>query len=354
MPWRAASMATMQTERANFRCQTRLQKLFLGGVLLAVSLLCTSGNQCLAQTDDPLDTIRVDSDLVDLQVSVISHDPTNVPALLQQNDFVVTEDGAPQEVTFFASADAPFDLILLLDLSGSTSNKLKLIRQSSRKFVEAARPSDRIAIVAFSNVVEIVSPLTSNRSELFKSIKDIDKPNGGTNFWDALRFVLDVLVRRQTTRRSAVVVMTDGVDNALPDVGINGEGSRTPFPELLSLTRRSDAVIYPVYLDTEEESVRKYHTPKSAYVLARGQLAQIADASGSMVYTAGRLEDLERVYERIIKDLGTVYSIGYQPKNSSRDGKWHSVSVRFANHPELSARTKSGYFARVVVPGNPN
>src|ERR1700730_1918927 len=354
MPWRAASMATMQTEWENACCQTRLLKRFLSGALLAVSLLFTSGSRCLGQTDDPPDTIRVDSDLVVLQVSVISHDPTNVPALLQQNDFVVTEDGAPQEVTFFAAADAPFDLILLLDLSGSTSNKLKLIRRSSRRFVEAARPADRIAILAFSNVVEIISPLTSNRSELFKAIKDIDKPEGGTNFWDALKFVLDVLVRRQTSRRSAVVVMTDGVDNALPDVGINGEGSRTPFPELLSLTRRSDAVVYPVYLDTEEEAVRKYHTPKSAYVLARSQLAQVADASGSMVYTASRLEDLESVYERIIRDLGTVYSIGYRPKNISRDGKWHNVSVRFAKHPELSARTKKGDFATGLVRGNPN
>src|ERR1700682_1524543 len=244
MPWRAASMATMQTECAIVGCQTGALKLFLSGALLAVILLFNSGSPCLAQTDDPLDTIRVDSDLVDLQVSVISHDPTKVPALLRQADFVVTEDGAPQEVTFFASADAPFDLILLLDLSGSPSNKLKLIRRSSRRFVETARPSDRIAIVSFSTDVEIVSPLTSNRSELLKAIKDIDKPNGGTNFWDALKFVLDVLVRRQTSRRSAVVVMTDGVDNALPDVGINGAGARTPFPALFSFERRADAGIY--------------------------------------------------------------------------------------------------------------
>jgi len=343
----------MQTDQASVCSRTKLPKRFFGGVLLAIVLFaCT--DRCLAQTDDQLETLKVDSDLVDLQVSVLSHDPTKPPVPLRQDDFVVTEDGTSQQVTFFASADAPFDLILLLDLSGSTSNKLKLIRRSSQRFVEAARPSDRIAIVAFSNVAEIVSPLTSNRSELFKAIKEIDKPSGGTNFWDALKFVLDVLVRRQTSRRTAVVVMTDGVDNSLPDVGINGEGSRTPFAELLSLTRRSDAVIYPVYLDTEEEAVKKYHTPKSAYVLAREQLAQLAEASGSLVYKASRLEDLESVYERIIHDLGTVYSIGYQPKNSSHDGKWHSVRVRFANHPELSARTKSGYYAKALVTSNPN
>lgn len=333
-------MATMRTD---YRSRA---------VLLAIILFAGTG-LCRAQADDP-ETLRVDSNLVDLQVSVLSHDPTRLPLALRQDDFLVTEDGNVQELTFFASADAPFDLVLLLDLSGSTSNKLKLIRKSSRRFVEAARATDRIAIVTFSKSVQVASPLTSNRKELFRAINDIERPSGGTNFWDALKFVLDVLVRRQTSRRSAVVVMTDGVDNSLPEVGINGEGSKTPFVELLSLARQSDAVIYPVYLDTEEEAVRQYHTPKSAYGLARNQLAQLAESSGTMLYKAGRLEDLESVYQRIIRDLGTVYSIGYQPKNNVRDGKWHNVSVRLANHPELFARTKGGYYASELVIGNPN
>src|SRR5882757_6524345 len=142
-------MAIMQTDQESVRSGTKLRKRLLRGALLAIVLFaCT--DRLRAQTDDQLETLKVDSDLVDLQVSVLSHDPTKPPLPLRQDDFVVTEDGTSQEVTFFASADAPFDLILLLDLSGSTANKLKLIRKSSRRFVEAARPSDRIAIVAFS------------------------------------------------------------------------------------------------------------------------------------------------------------------------------------------------------------
>jgi VWFA-related protein len=344
-------MAIMQTEPANISCRTGLIGSCLRGSLLVFVFLFVVAARCLAQNGEPTETIKIDSDLVDLQVSVLSHDPTKPPAPLRQEDFLISEDGTPQEITFFAAADAPFDLVLLLDLSGSTSNKLKLIRQSSRRFVEAARPADRIAIVSFTDVVEVYSPLTSNRTDLFKAIKEIEKPEGGTNFWDALKFVLDVIVRRQTNRRCAVVVMTDGVDNALPDV--YGDGSRTPFAELLNIAGHSDAVIYPVYLDTEPEAV-KHQTPAAAYVLAREQLAQIADASGTVVYRANKLADLESVYERIIRDLGTVYSIGYQPKKSSRDGKWHDLSVRLANHPDLSARTKSGYFAKALVTGFPN
>ena len=80
------------------------------------------------QSTEPVETIRVDADLVDLKVSVVSLDPKNPAAALQQNDFRVLENGQPQDISFFAAADTPFDLVLLLDLSGSSHDKLKLIR----------------------------------------------------------------------------------------------------------------------------------------------------------------------------------------------------------------------------------
>jgi VWFA-related protein len=309
------------------------------GVLL---LLWTAN--CLAQVD-PSDTIRIDSDLVNLQVNVLSHDRTGPPTFLQQRDFQVLDDGTPQEIAFFAAADAPFDLVLLIDLSGSTRDKLKLIRKSAKRFVEAARPLDRIAIMTFTDKVELASPLTSDHQALNQAIDDIEKPSGGTNFWDALRLaLLGVLHTGQTSRRSAVVVMTDGVDNALPDVP--GEGSRTTFAELLTTVERSDAIVFPVYLDTEKEEVKRRSVSESAYVTARAQLSQLAEVSGTIVHRANKVSDLESVYEQIIRDLGTVYSIGYRPANSTADGKWHKVSVGVVNRPALTARTKSGYYAR--------
>src|SRR5580765_5223526 len=85
-----------------------------------------------AQAPEPVETIRVESDLVDLKVNVVSLNPQSPSPELQQRDFRVLEDGRPQDIAFFASADAPFDLVLLLDLSGSSKDKLKLIRQSAR------------------------------------------------------------------------------------------------------------------------------------------------------------------------------------------------------------------------------
>ena len=340
MPCRVANVDTMQTESLrDFRINLKLKC----GAFVFLFLLLSLFTNVVAQSQDP-DTVRIDSELVDLKVSVLGFAETPA-SLLEQKDFQVLEDGAPQEITFFAAADAPFDLVLLLDLSGSTSDKLKMIRRSARRFVDATRPVDRIAIVTFTDRPALRSEFTLDRRELKKTIDDIDEAFGGTNFWDSLNYVMQKLIPAgRSSRRSAIVLMTDGVDNALPDVA--GPGSRTTFDELIANVRNSEGIIFPIYLDTEEEDVKHFHIPRAAYALAREQLAQIASACGTTPYHAAKLKDLDQVYGRVIRDLSTVYSVGYRPSNRALDGKWRSVAVQLIGRPNLSARTKRGYYAK--------
>ena len=328
MPLFAANVGTMRIKTASFT-STILMFLLLGTTV----------------SQDPIETVRIDSDLVDLKVSVLGLSSDADAALLQQKDFQVLEDGTPQEIAFFAAADAPFDLVLMLDISGSTSGKLKMIRRSAKRFVDAARPIDRIAVATFTDQLFLLSKFTLDRRQLKKDLDQVDDAFGGTNFWDSLDFVLkDLVPQNEGLRRTAIVVMTDGVDNALPDV--KGPGSELPFENLLTNIRNSEALVFPVYLDTEEEDIRKYRVPRSAYATAREQLAQIATASGTTMYRAAKLEDLDRLYAQVIRDLSRVYSIGYRPSNRTLDGTWRNVQVQLVGRPNLQARTKRGYFAQ--------
>jgi VWFA-related protein len=322
------------------------QSLSLIGLLFALY-----GSQYSARAQsaevDPDEAIRIETDLVDVNVSVISRDPTRPPGNLSLKDFMILENGSAQEISFFASAETPFDLVLLLDLSGSTAHKLDLIKESARRFVEVVPPANRVAIVTFTSEVRVEAPLTSDRKFLQQAIRKIRKPKGGTNFWDALRYVLESVLPHDlpnSQRRSAVVVMTDGVDNALPEV--IGDGSQTTFQQLLGVLRASDAIVLPVYLDTEEREVKSKRIPPTAYVWARQQLALLADDSGNVVYPARELKDLEKVYRQVISDLGTVYSLGYHPANKVRDGAWRTIAVQVPARPDLAIRARRGYFAR--------
>ena len=302
---------------------------------------------CITQAQQPTEIIRIESDLVDLKVNVLGVTPETT-AVLDQKNFQVFENGQPQEIAFFETADTPFDLVLLLDISGSTADKLKMIRRSAKRFIDATRPVDRIALVTFTSHVEIVSPFSLDRRELKKRIDEIDDASGGTNFWDSLNYVIeDLIPTGRSPRRSAVVVMTDGVDNALPDVP--GPGSLITFAQLLTNVKRSDGIVFPIYVDTEEADVKRFHMPRAAYAEAREQLNEIASACGTTFYRANKLKDLDQVYERVIRDLGTVYSIGYRPSNRALDGKWRSVEVQLVGRPSLQARTKRGYYAKQTI-----
>jgi VWFA-related protein len=313
-------------------------------LLIALVALLFAG---IAASQDPIETIRIDSDLVDLKVSVLGFDPKAPVPLLEPKDFLVMEDGIPQEISFFAAADTPFDLVLLLDLSGSNSKNLKMIRNSAKRFVDAARDIDRIALVTFTDQPALYSSFSLDRRKLKKTIDEMDEAIGGTKFWDSMDYVLkDLIPRGSGLRRSAIVVMTDGIDNALPDVP--GPGSRVSFEELIHKIRESETIVFPIYLDTEEENVKRYHVPRAAYAQARAQLSQIAVVCGTPMYQAARLSDLDEVYAQVVRDLSTVYSIGYRPTNKALDGKWRGVEVHLIKRSDLFARTKRGYYARLL------
>ena len=292
---------------------------------------------------DPNDVIKTETNLVSLNVSVFNDKLKMFVGELKQGDFRVSENGQEQTVSYFASTDVPFDLVLLIDLSGSTLDKRDLIKQSTLKFIEAARPNDRVAIVTFHSTTTLVSPLTLDRAALKTSVENMGG-QGGSHVWDAVKYALDEVVGPKTLeRRRAIVLMSDGVDGALGRMG-PPRGSKTPFSQLLEQVRQTDVLIVPIYLDTEQSFGNPFLDGE--YANARRTLELLAQESGGSYYKARKLADLNGVYEQVINDLGKVYSLGYKPTNPARDGEWRSVQISIANRPDLVTRARPGYYAQ--------
>jgi VWFA-related protein len=289
------------------------------------------------------DIIRVDTNLVSLNVSVFSARVRSFDSRLEKNDFKVLENGREESIAYFATTEVPFDLVLLIDLSGSTADKRDLIRTSTLRFIAAARPADRLAVVTFADTTNVVCPLTADRAKLTEGANQI-QGFGGTRLWDALKFTLDQVVgpRRTLERRRAIVLMSDGVDNALSG---GTSGSEISFADLLEAVRKSDELIIPIYLDTESDHEYMNSFGQRIYENARKTLALLAQESGGLYYQARKIEDLNGVYDQVINDLGKVYSLGYKPTNEKRDGSWRRVQIQIPNRPDLSARSRPGYYA---------
>ena len=290
------------------------------------------------------DVIRVDSQLVTLNISVIDRGTNRGLMGLGQPDFKLFEDGQEQRIVQFESSAAPFDLILLIDLSGSTREVVKLIRAAAVRFVEAARPADRIGIITFAGEPAVVSTLTADRELLRQRIETIDTARGDTKLYDATNFAMEaVLKESKKSRRSAIVLMSDGLDGTIP--GVSGQqGSRTSYRDTLRNIQEFDGVLYTLWLNTEYEAMSPLDTQPEAFDAGHDRMKEMADAGGGVFYEVERLTDLAGAYEQVVADLGTMYSLAYRPSNNARDGKWRAIRISI-NRTNAVPRGKRGYYA---------
>jgi VWFA-related protein len=286
---------------------------------------------------------ETDGDVVKVETSVVTIDATisgtNIPKLTK-DDFKIYEDGKPQQIAALNASDSPFDIVLLLDLSGSTSDKVALIKKTTKRFIEMKRDIDRVAIVTFNSTQNVVSPLESDKQKLFDSLSKI-KGVGASRVWDSEKFAIDMLRRDSPSdRRKAIVVMTDGIDNDL--FYTPGPGSDTMFGDLVEDVRNGQTAIFPIFLNPNGPGGDGSRLVDDA----RRTKPLLADDSGGTFYTTANLESLNEVYERVMQDVGRVYSIVYEPSSDLRDGTWRTIKVEIPSHPELKVRARSGYYAK--------
>jgi Ca-activated chloride channel family protein len=291
---------------------------------------------------DEDDVIKVETDLVTLNASVVERSTGRVITGLSQGDFKIEEDGVEQKIVHFETVNAPFDLLLLIDLSGSTAKVTDIIRAATKRFVSATRPQDRVAIVAFSGTTGVVSPFTSNKSALNTAINSMQSPQGDTKLYDAINYALDYIDKESiSTRRKAIIVMSDGLDSNLPNV--TGLGSTLPYKHIYSRAQEFDGMIYSIWTNTEYVAHSPLDIQPETFDLAYDQLYDLAEAGSGLFYEVEKLEDLAGIYEKVISDLGTVYSLSYNPTNKGRDGRLRRVRLRLPNKPAAIARTKQSY-----------
>jgi Ca-activated chloride channel homolog len=343
------------------------------------------------QEVDEGDVVRVETQLV--SVPAVVTDRAGRPLTrLRADDFQIFEDGQPQKIANFSTTEAPFEVALLLDTSGSTHEEVGLIRRAARAFVEALRPGDRVAILAFNTkqdgseklaAVEVKTPLTDDRSQLQEAIENIGASNG-TPFYDGLeqvaKEVFRDMPRDEMRARRALVALTDGVDST----------SESDFESAREMLKRAGLVSYFVEVNTEEyvedrlmedcqddgalrlshaqlERYRRViapgadaadfsdfcrmgqfermHASRTLYQIARQEMNQIARESGGKTFPVADLRDAQRAFRQVAEDIGTQYSLGYYPTNKARDGSFRNIRVTVRNVKDAQVRARDGYRA---------
>ena len=363
--------------------------LFLLALSFAVD---TFGQTNPPKKNEEDEVVRVDTELV--EVPVVVTDKTGKPLLnLKQNNFTIFEDGKTQELADFAATNAPFEVALLLDTSGSTRSDLQLIQRAAQSFIDSLRPGDRVSIIAFRSSTEggratasadLVSGLTDNRVALKGALERVSTSNG-TPYYDGLVKVVEEVFtgtpKEEFRGRRALVALTDGVDSTSVSgfdearEGLEAAGITSYFIQIDTRPFFEEGILGPCEGATRFSAaqMRRYYrsfSPKSnveqttnfcqlgefeklaiskkLYEIADVELNALARKSGGKVFPVGDLTDARNAFKSVAAEIGTKYSLGYYSSNGKRDGSYRKIRVELRGLPAgAQVRAREGYTAPV-------
>jgi len=243
-------------------------------------------------------------------------DDENHPVLdLTRDDFVLMEDGVPQEIIDFYLEERPITMAIVLDSSGSMKHAIAGAQQAADGFVDTLRPGDRAMVIDFDEKVFLLQPITDDKAELKRAI-DSTYPQGGTSIYDALFSALRLLNTEEG--RKAIVLLTDGDDY----------DSHFSFERILDGTRSSEVVLYGIGLGSD---------------IRKGPLKDLADETGGRAFFPGGVEKLPEVYDQVNRELRSQYFLSYSTTNQDFDGKFRKITLK-SLRPKVEIRTRNGYF----------
>ena len=191
--------------------------------------------------EDPVDTLKTTTDLVSVPVIATDINGIYVPDLLK-DDFQIQEDGTKQEIAIFATITAPFHVVLMLDTSASTREKMIDIRRAATAFVEQLQTQDRVKVISFNDQVTEHNEFTNDRA-LLRSAINRTQAGEGTKLYDAFSVALDSI--RTIQGRKAIVLFTDGVDRI---------SDRATFDSTLRGLDEAGIIVYPIRYETRADT----------------------------------------------------------------------------------------------------
>jgi Ca-activated chloride channel homolog len=322
-----------------------------------------NNDEAVIADDD--EVIKVETELVTIPVTVLDRDGRFVSGL-QKRDFQIFEDGAPQQIEYFASLETPFTVVLLIDVSASTQFRIEEIQDAAMTFINQLRTDDRVTVVAFDEKVRVLAQATNNRAVLRSAIQQI-RFGGGTSLYEAVDHAISRELR-SIEGRKAVVLFTDGVDTT---------SKRASYQSTVKEAEELDAMIYPIRYDTFMDmqqggggsSTRRRSGgtwgqilgaiitggnvsiggsgpagggSKAEYEKARMYLQDLARVSGGRNFDANSGANLDAAFSGIAEELRRQYSIGYYPEKEGQAGQRKQIKVRVARSNAV-VRAKNSY-----------
>lgn len=270
--------------------------------------------------DEP---INVDSSIVVINATITDREGRPVRGLVQ-SQFKVFEDGKEQQIDFFQAEETPFAAVILLDTSGSMESRITMARSAAIRFLDGLRTNDVAAIYNFDNKVSLVQDFSNSR-DIVDSIFNL-KATGMTVLNEAI-FKAAKALETRPEKRKAIIVLSDGEDTKS---GVSSD-------KALKAALAANALIYTIDMSAPDNNGKQR-------LMNQGALKHYSEKTGgTFVPTPGGVA-MREAFKKIVDELGNQYTLGYQPQNIKKDGKWRALELTVAR-ANLTIRTRKGYNA---------
>jgi VWFA-related protein len=319
-------------------------------ILASAAIWSQTGPQASQKPDEELPApIRVDVDVVNVLCAVRDRRGALV-ANLEQDDFIVSEDGKPQTIKYFSrETDLPLTIGLLVDVSVSQGNLIEIERRAAYQFFsQVLRKKDLAFLMSFGGEAELLQDYTNSPGLLERGL-DLLQVNSsvsgihpgpvptqprGTVLFDAVYLAAKEQLKNQVGRK-ALILITDGVD----------QGSRVRLEEAIEAAQKADAIIYSVYYFDSNF----YYRGGTGFGVSDSDLRRMSEQTGGRLLKVSKKNTLEKVFEDIQQEMRSQYSIGYTPTNDQKDEGFRRLEVRVRDK-NLKVQARRGYYA--VKAGN--
>jgi VWFA-related protein len=259
-------------------------------------------------------TLSTATNLVNVDVMVVDRDGNPLPNLNRTN-FKIYDDGVPQTLSNFGTAEAPMTTCMVIEFSNKYWGFLYLALRYAYSYLQFIQPKDWTAVVSFDMKPEILTDFTQDRSQVRGALDMLRIPGfSETNLYDALAFTLDRM--KDIKGRKAILVICTGFDTF----------SKLTYDQILKIVRASDTTIYPVSI-LEFLTVRSPRGEGIGALQARNALDTIAKYTGGQAYFPRFEGELPGIFEQINGQLRLQYGLGFVPTNPTKDGKFHKLKI---------------------------
>jgi Ca-activated chloride channel family protein len=261
---------------------------------------------------------RVDVDVVQVTVAVSDGHGRFIRGL-PESAFHVAEDGSPQIISHFAAEDAPLDLVVAIDISGSMTPAMVKLKRAVKEFLGAVPRQDQVTLLGFNDSIFTVTRKSNDPAERTKAVDRL-APWGSTALYDVVLRGIEMLGRQ--AGRKALVVFTDGED----------QGSHATIADVERRLQGSDVTLYMIGQGrgVTLESLRRI-------------MERLAVPTGGRALFTDSVDELHAAFTDLLDELSNQYLLGYAPTNGRRDDTWRRIKVDVDGHHEVRAR--QGYRA---------